>query len=97
MASYAGFDSKTSRYVLGPWQVRWQGQRASDESLSISRLTASRSPSIQAQNISQTSLPMPGDHSNGLFRFSGSGWIMCLPRVSSSTCAAKILACPGTK
>ena len=46
-------------------------------SLSTSRLTVSRSPVMQAQNISQTSAPMPGDQIQTVRSFfSASGRIM---------------------
>src|ERR1700687_3039773 len=51
-------------------------QRTSDESLFSSRLIVSRSPVMAAQNISQTSVPTPGDHIKGSFFFSASGRIM---------------------
>jgi hypothetical protein len=44
-------------------------------SFSTSRSTVSRSPVMQAQNIAQTSVPMPGDHNQGFCCFRGSGWI----------------------
>ncbi len=34
------------------------------------------SPCIAAQNIAQTSVPVPVDHNNGSFFFSSSGWNM---------------------